>query len=56
MGRPQKWSEPEDLPFGIQYSKLSGEKAWNNHHLILSVISAVLRIVIFLKTIQDYYI
>jgi hypothetical protein len=49
MGRPQKWSEPEDLPFVIQYSKLSGEKAWSNQNLIQSVISAVLRIVIVLN-------
>jgi len=33
MGRPQKWSKPEDLPFAIQYSKLSGEKAWSNQYL-----------------------
>jgi hypothetical protein len=49
VGRPQKLSKPEDLPIGIQYSKLSGEKAWSNQRHIQKVISAVLRIVIVLK-------
>jgi hypothetical protein len=47
MGRQQKRSKPEDLPFVIQYSKLSGEKAWSNQFINYQVISAVLRIVIF---------
>jgi len=49
MGRLQKKSKPEDLPFVIQYSKLSGEKAWSNQYHSQKVISAVLRIVIVLK-------
>jgi hypothetical protein len=49
MGRQQKLSEPEDLPVLIQYSKLSGEKAWSNQQPFPKVISTVLLIVIVLK-------
>jgi len=56
MGRPQKWSKPEDLPFVIQYSKLSGEKAWSNQiqHLI-GYFSSFAYCNCF-ETIQNYYI
>ena len=56
MGRPQKWSKPEDLPFALQYSKLSGEKAWSNQIQYPIGYFSSFAYCKFFETIQNFYI
>jgi hypothetical protein len=56
MGRPQKLSKPEDLPIRIQYSKLSGEKAWSNPKQHSEGYFSSFAYCNCFETIQNYYI